>query len=289
MTGKFGTLNDCYLLEGEAHNARVGAGSTVKDCYIKNGMSRNGSASMIVWNETSPNGEGITCEGTTFETDYSITTTRWDNLQAIYSHYNTSGSFGVATLSNCTFKGLKATGELNDCASITYINCTWTNNKFGLGCGSRAGGPINIVGGIWTSDKTSQRFITSTFGGQTITLTGVTIIQAAGTDVGLIRCSPATLGVVLNSCTFRNTSTTASKICVGITTPATVTIDHCTFEDGGGGNWDYEIYVPATATGLSLTSDYNSFLPNQRFNWLGTIITTLADWQSASGQDANST
>jgi hypothetical protein len=271
--GGFVNASNLLVEEGTVHNIIARPGSNLLNVDCHNSYYAGYSATMIVLNDDVAAGEASTFTNCTMRQD-----TKGTAITGFYCHRNTSGIYGTITLTNCIFTNTNGPASAANTALVILSGCTVTNNDAG----------VTIVNaGI------EYRLLNHTHVGSN---NNALVVQAANT-------------VLWDGGTCNMTTSLSQTIYCSVA--ATLTIQNVAFDGGTGSciwmeiaagaaaaifdfnhnhydNYDNYVYY-LQPTNPTLSSDYNHFeLAANRFNYNGTLYSTVAAWQAA-GYDAHST
>lgn len=275
--GRFGYGEDCIANFGGKHNIYCRTGSSLYGCAALEFHYSPGIGSiMFVFNEDTPNGEGVTfaycqCRCSTGFALGSLDT-------AIDGHVNVSGSFGTVASSYCyvEYVGFAYGGNTNQ--NLYYCGT--------LNCTGDGGTNLIITGGNFVGCVSGLSLTPPNAG--VYTWTGLTISTSGPTSEGIVK--PNTTGITINltNCVISRASGLFSG-CVGLNNASTWIVNGCTFTTTGQ-------YYNSTSAGSSITADNNVFASGNLTNaWNAEVggmaqsYSTLTAWQVASGQDTHST
>jgi hypothetical protein len=286
--GPGSTLTDCKSYDGNKHNIYVRAGCHLTNCLMQDAYFYE-SATMFVLNDDTPNGEETTVTNCTFEMS-SRAVAWWGNIAGVFGHKNVSGSFGNITFTGCTFINLfQAVTDIADTPVQSFVNCTFTNCARGWASLTAAAHTVNLTDCTWSSVVANQRFLDIEQALITVNIDGCQIDFNGSTDVGTIYVVAAAT-VEVKNCTFKNNGFFVAIALYNSSADAVLNFHHNTFDYVHGGSaWGFTYnYWVAGGAPAGFISDYNSFAAGEE--WQGiTAYHNLADWRTASGQDAHST
>lgn len=264
-------LTNCRFEDGSKHNVIYRENSILTDCVAENSYYGGQGATLFVLNQTSPT--GLPCQHIRCQALNTIGST---NVDGFYAHINTSGEFGDQYFEDCDVVGCDDSYNFLQVGTVTLDNCRATGF---LITGVQLYTDLIIRNGCqFKASSGSQRAIYMLGGtGQTLDM-----------DDSYICVGNSSGGAI-----YVNGDN------------ATLNIDNCIIKGAGS-----LIYFPSTETGLVLNSHNNLFdtaardydlrgtstinSDDNQFNgeaWVRIGVTeynTLAAYQAASDQDANS-
>lgn len=281
--GPYTELVDCIFEDGNQHNCYVGAGSNVIGCTFVDAYW-NSTATMLVINENTPNGEDSLIKNCTFKfSDYNAP--RNPNTGYANCHHNVSSNFGTITVQGCKFQDLACVrpGEFNHADTVVFENCTWIDCA-AMFCTMQS--PLTLRKCTFSSIRTGIYAANIDIDhGFAISIEGCIFAISGSTTNGIIRII-GPLTVKMTDCIFvNNTAEVLSNAIYSQSAGATLDLSNCTFK--GSRNWQF-IYRFVTA-GFTWSSDYNAFGPNFLTSIFGSTYNSLAAHQFGTGQDLNGT
>jgi hypothetical protein len=276
VMGTSATVTNCDAYFGSKHNVYVKDGSTLTNVAAVKAYfdPSQPSKSYFVYNDNTPAGLGVTYTGCSVSNGGVLDS----DAQGWYGHYNTSGSFGTVTYTNCTAADMGA-GFDGIHADIVCTGCAATN----CGAGYRAENAGN------TFDITNCSVSIDTNSGMGVKIDGAAIVTIANTTITTSVTWSAQEGVRTETAGLDLTiteTTTFENLVYGI---------RCLSGDGtinvSGGDFIGMVRNYDTAAGgPTITSDFNRFrAATQDFNVQGVLYGDVAAYQAGTGQDANST
>jgi hypothetical protein len=270
--GNFGRLENCICRDGSKHNLYVRTGAYLKKVEAVEAYYAGMPATMFVYNDNSPNSEGVT-----FEQCTARCTKRDARVTGFYGHRNVSGDFGVVKYDRCQaincnlgFQGDHATKvQISD---LTVQDCTFAVRTGGTpltGVGLRVTGPCNNVVGI-TSGEPQIRL--SEIDAQVECENSLLVYTKSGGDISI------------TDSRFQGASFAgANRIFYIENEKTSLTLTRNVYGDG----FAHVYYMPKVGT---VASDENCFeAEKSSFKMNGADYVTVSDWQRDADQDTNST
>lgn len=287
VTGRSAVLRNCNFDQGSKHNVYFKDGSLLEDCDAAD-AHYNSDTSTYVYNEDTPASLGVTLRRCSASMPALPSL---GNYKGVSGHRNgASGDFGTLTFEDCTFTNLyQAWANLGNAPIVNISGGTVTDCK---GLINPAGGQVITVSDL-SSDCTPGL---GSFGFANINLSNGADVSF--TDCSLIADSPQTALIFVNAsnATLRllrtYMRTTLAAVCIRFQTSVTGNtweMDECILDASA-----QQVIVSATSDVPDFTGDNNCYMRTgqaQQFAciWNGTTHNTIAPWQAATGQDANST
>lgn len=271
IAGRSSTLTDCVATDGSKHNVYVKDG-----CILTNVTATDaywtGNTTLFVYNESTPAGLGVSfinCTAT--QSAYSGSTI------GFYGHRNgASGTFGDLIISGCTVSNCVAAFEFAHIDSVaTFANNTIDNCYEGY----RVDHPVSITG-LSGISGTATLMIVNIRQAVAVTISDSGFCLKNG-DYGVR--STTTPAVVVEDCVASYSDEAGSAAVVRLTTAAaTITYNRNTHHDLVRGGW-------FDNASLVFVGDYNSYGLTVGPAYQAGTFYNLANWQTHTGQDANST
>lgn len=280
--GKNSILRDCFITEGNSHNAYMRAGGSAYNCIFEDAYHTAGSTLLVI-NDDNLAGEHSVISGCTFRLA-GLDSPNDALVGVMNAHNNVSGSFGTIIVEDCTFENFSTAGGMifpNDVDDVYLINPVYINCRMGVTyCGALQS--YTVIGGSFTSNVPNQRAISLTSPGAPLNVDGFVINQQGTTDVGEITLTTAYELALKNVVLNAGSDVRAALYCSNA--GANITIENLNCNNAGGWSWIYNIVAGAT-----FASDYNRF-GGTNFNMQigGQTYTSLAAYQAATGQDTHS-
>jgi hypothetical protein len=284
--GQRALVDSCTFDDWYNHAVYAGDGSVIQNCTILEHSLNDDNGTAIVFNEDTPVGLGVSALNNAFSNSV------YDpEYIGVFGHRNTSGDFGLLTISGNTCTNIQRLTDASHITAMTLTDNTLTNCKTLL----RPGEPnitYTLSGNRFTTTNAAINVRTIESAGAA---TGVTInitddhYIAAVVDSGsifinnndytvtltdsLIQITTSDLG----ACYFVNTTPTGAVLTMNGTTLKTV---------DSRSIWDL-------GTTLTYTGDNNIFcVDNDADDFVSRYhnvdYATLALWRTATGQDASS-
>lgn len=266
--GKFGIASNVIAYAGQKHSILSRAGTYHYNVQALGAYfpATLGNLSLFIFNENTPNLEGITYDGCNADRQ----STPGTNDSGYFGHVNTSGNFGVVRFLNSSAENTDfGFGTGTTTANIAYnLTADRTNN---------AG--VQTGGGMWHIANSHLMGVTRSvvmFGSANITNTTLT----GPSGVGSIYMAISGLSLSVAGSTF------TSAVGIYSAQGATSTIYSHNNNFTGTGTQFYQF---PTASLPAIDSDGNAFAPSGAFAVVNGIVYTLPQWRTLSGQDAHST
>jgi hypothetical protein len=264
----YGSKHNCYM----RHGSNV-TGGTFAEAYYTSG------ATLLVLNDDTPAGENSTISGATFV----ISTAYSANYGGFTCHKNTSGAFGTVTFDDCTFDNLNAAVSFLDIAAAAVTNCDFDDCTE---CVRTSTAVVHTVTGCTCTGTARGTLIGTAVVGATANVTSCTVNTSSATRGISIIHNNTTLTVTNSSITGTGYTATVGAILVNTgVTGAVVTVNGTTLNVNAGNN--YRFLAAPTYVGNN-----NTFIltgaPELSIRNGASTYTTIADWRTASSQDANS-
>lgn len=269
--GRFGRLENCVCRDGSKHNLYVRTGTVIKKVEAVDAYYAGNPASLFIYNDDSPNSEGVT-----FERCIARCTKRDARTTGFYGHRNVSGDFGLLKYDHCQaincnlgFQGNHATEvQLTD---LIVKDCTFSIRTGGTmltGTGLRVTGPCSMVVGI-TSGEPKVRL--SRINTQVDCENTLIVYTKSGGDI------------TISDSIFQGTSFIgANRIFYIENAKTSLQLTRNVYGDG----FAHVYYMPQVG---SLTSDNNCFESEKSsFKLNGFDFAMVSDWQRSTNQDINS-
>lgn len=266
--GKYSVISDCEAVDGNTHAIFVREGSRVSggrygDCY-----NHTTGPTILIAFDSNPVA-GVTVEDVEF-----FQTTYYSNLLGVYMHTG-AGTFPSLSLARNTFDNIAVPISAANCTQLTSVDDTLTNF---------------LTGFKPACDATFTRLnLSSPKSGGTMGISdaaGITVVVDEATGVFN---STANLRSVHNNTDFtlKNSHLTGmNQVLAGSGTGQRWTMRDNVFVPNG--RMSVIVNLPADA---ELDFDYNDYGGATGVWQIAgvTVATTLAEWQSYSGQDLHST
>lgn len=273
--GRYAFVSNVRADEGTKHNMLVHAGSTVQHSSLREAYYAGQSLILLVYNENTPNGEGLTFRNVTASMPtYTL------GAVGVSGHYNQGGSFGW----------------------IVFDSITVTNCQSGIADGSNTGATFTTIAVSGGQGGITVYSPAATISGATITATGQAV-TIANADTSVSITSSSLTSSVANQGAVRSTGT-------GVT----LTLANSTIANTSAGSFAVELtgassrltmsgntftFTPGTRNAYKLASGFSAFVSNGNAfpsnvgsNSVANINSTwytLAQVRSTFGQDTTST
>ena len=270
VAGRSCTLTDCTFAQGAYHNILVEDGATVTGCTFDNAYRGSTNSSMMVFNENTPAGLGITVQNCTFSLD-----TYDSYIGGLTGHNNVAGSFGAITVDNCTFTNVDVAIQPDDCGTVTVTDCIVTGIRLGI----RDSHALTwVIDSLTFSTGVAGARVLSIESASTVTGTDITASVTGGVSGGMIYVTAAaTIDVTDSSFTITASGSRRGFYCTNA--GADLTMNNNTYSD----SFLQYYYLNPECT---WTSDNNCFLVDFASTIIGaTTYNTLADHQAGTGKD----
>lgn len=285
-------IKNCTFRQGSSHSLYVMPVGNVTDCTFIDCYNGTAGCTMLNYNKNIANGEDETIARCTFQMDNA-------NIYAapINGHNNTSGYFGTITIADCTFDGFTTSGIMFGCnhaSQIVMTNPTFIDS-YGISgpatSAVNAGCNFTVTGGTWDSVVAGLRAVSYTGVMAPLVMTEFTMTLDVLPSPSLVFWG-ANATINISNCIFKSNLGAGSRVAIqGQTCPtANVTLNNNTFHTGSG-SWTYHYGWLASASGMALASDNNTFeLTTFGMYIFGATYASLATYQAAVAPiDANST
>ena len=283
--GSASYIQGCTADLGGKHNLFAPGGSTVDGCSFTDEYYPS-SGNMLVFFDGVGSGLPVTVKNSTFLQTQNIT---GNVVSAIFTHTG-SGSLGAMTVSTSTMaatNGSKLSGIGGTNLSSLSINDVIASSTANLVSAS-----VNTT--LTNSQMVSSYTTTTALIGTAASNITVTVsnTQACLNNIqnGIVVAQNASTSITLAGNTFYVGATQGFPYDVfrSISGSSTLIANNNVLDSGKASAyaWDF-----GSQTGVSYTGNNNSYaLPNLT-RWIlgGTTYTSFAAWQTASGQDSNST
>lgn len=276
--GAFSTVANCISEDGNKHNFYARRGTNYYNCLARDAYF-NDQATAFVLNDDTPNGET-----SNYDSCVVLMPLYTSYMTGFYGHHNVSGSFGKVTYSNCKTTNCASGWALSDATSAEYRNCYGTNNRYDFALTNA--GTFSIIGGEYISIYAGSAMINNTVNACTIIVSSV-LSDKSDLQNGHVFSGVASTVSIVN-CKFiaRKTNATFQIGTYMSVTGGSLYLRNNRYEAPNLAAGPYFIFCASTTT---LDSDYNSFArANMYANVNGGNYATIADYQTATGQDAHS-
>jgi len=278
--GRYGLIDACVVEDGGAHNLLLADGGVLKNSNIRNAYC-NASANIVVFYDVNPVSAGITISNCQFSNR------AWDtNINGPFCHSDGTGNLGTFTIEDCAFTNINVCISHDDIAAITIrrntatnckkffragqaITCTLNNNTVSGAVSGQtinavetgvAGAIINLTDEVYDIDSPANAAVFVQHSNTVLTMNNVHIEQVnASVASGCVMTNSSLSGIALTIYDSELISNSGQNI-RGLSAPASYEGDRNCFDLAGGIN----------------------------IRWGGSTYTSLATWQAASTQDANS-
>lgn len=273
--GKNSLLANSIAEEGHKHNVYVRTGCFVANVIATKSYYAGVSSSLFVYNEDSPNNEGVN-----FQNCQALLDT-WSTAAAgFYGHNNVSGSFGRITYDGCIAENLSAAFQGQHASLMIARNCIVTDCQSAIW--PSAGSNWNIENMSFVSSIVNSRGVSFQGDNVIVTIDGYDMVFSANGAVAI--------GIFAN-----NTPVVDIK---GMKIDGVAGDTYGVWHSGAGGtvqvqDSDYSEMYRTYRTELNsaaITSDYNRFRQASLSSRVqGTDYATVALYQAGTGQDSHST
>jgi len=272
--GKYGSLYNSLCEDGNAHNLIVATGTYCYNVEARNCYYSVSSKAMFVFNEDTPNNEGVTFENCKATNDILVA-----GAEGWYGHANVSGSFGVVKFINCTVERCTSPLSAVSFTQMILSGLTITGCTFGLNA-NYAGATYTVTNLTIVHTGNNALLVQAD---ATMTVNGAVITMPTCPNQAIFISAPGSL--TLNNVRITCPDGVGYPILVQDTAGATgglINFQNCTF-DGFRGDF---YYLP---TAIIVLSDGNRFISPTSYQWVlgGTTYTSFALWQAA-GYDLHS-
>lgn len=269
--GQFSLIIDCEALEGNKHSLYMRAGSRAINTRASKWYYSSFNDGMFVYNDNTPNGEGIAFIGCTADNGGSYQA----NSIAFAGHRNVSGSFGEVLVRDCKARDMGAVFSLKDATLARIENFQSEDASCKELCRNRCN--THIEGGAFASSIFQARAINPQAGGLEITAYGLIVdLHEAGQSV-VVFVAQNDVELTLSGCDFTPHTGSYMLQCTG---------QGLKFSAAGNRfGAAYQHYRLNNAP-QEISSDYNRFGAGGFYSG-GTTYADLAAWQ-ATGQDEHS-
>lgn len=282
-------LRNCTLNLGGKHNAFLTGGGICTGCTF-NDAYYTSSSNMLVFFEGTGSGLGVNVFSTTF--NYGVNTAGQGNpINAVGSHAN-AGTLGPFVSSNLN---INATGTVNTFTGIEPSNVSSMSITGGVlqggiqeGIGMDDSISLTVTGTQYVSTWNQNHFI-GPGNSTTITLTN-TLACVTNVQTAIFRMNsktPVTLTMTGNNWYLQSTQGAAFWefiACAG-SERLDITANNNTFHSAKAGAWYFDMGTNASNVFTGNSNHYVGTSPN--WFWHGSTKTSLATWQSSTGQDAS--
>lgn len=283
-TGDDSVVRGCVANYGTIHNLYVGEGSLIENCTVKYALFTGESNAYIVANKTSPTGKPVTLRNNVVGEDvYNSTAT------GFYCHNNSGNAsqlFGAVLLEDNTWQNIGVAITAFHIPSLTANREIFNDVRMAVRGDAAVVYELNDC--TYTNLVQQARYAQANANGCTIRLNRCTLSTPLVYDGLLYMFNRSGETFEVRECRFTLTGNTGNRwgLWVNGTSPnATLRL----YDTDWIGEWaTYEIDFGAN-TGATFEGDRNCYPTSFRARINSTDYLTLAAWQTATGQDANST
>lgn len=279
VVGRSGSAYDIQVSEGNTHNILVRANTYVEDLVADEAYANVGSEIPFVYYEnTPPANSTVTC------VDCSVTRTSGSGT-AFYGHTGGGSTFKTFTLTNPTVSQANSSIGFNSANTdnFTVTNATVSNGSTAVKSGA-ASTTINTL--AFTPTVAGQAVIQTDTASTTWNITDVTVTTGSINTGAFFQASHASTTATITGTNY--SSDTGKGHIYGIRSTQAgfqLTSTQNSWRANSGGI----CYSFSNGTNLSYSSDYNNFVTQCTFSIAGSNYSTVADYKTGTGQDANST
>lgn len=284
--GVNGRLDDCLVPQAGKYGILCRDGSVINNCTVHDTYTPLEAVTMGIHPfDPAPQGRGVTITGCTVAP--SVARQRYGkNLSGITVHASVGTDMGSLTIRNCVLRDLTfALSNPRHTSTVVVQQCRFEGCQYLHVAPSDApeGATVLIDDCDWVSDVFSQRAIDVQYAMAAITVRNYRATLLAAPSSGYV-CVRAAAPVTVEDCTFTTEQGATNRIAVFCSgAGSNLTLRRNVFD---GLTWALVYRFTAVPT---YTSDYNIFAPNFVAAIGEDTYNNLADYQAATGQDANST
>ncbi|MGA2185637.1 MAG: hypothetical protein ABSH47_21675 [Bryobacteraceae bacterium] len=266
------SASNCLVTDGSLHNMYVAPGAVISNCTVTNATWNQSGANggvLIIVNKNVGAGESVTFNNVTI-----TNTAQNNNVQGIYGHVNTSGTFGTLTLNNVTISNVYTAVISGGFTGLAVNGGTFAGSFTGISIGSSR---VNIVGASITAGSRGLDFQSNT----TASVNNNTFLATAGYSATDIFGVPKGATFDGNHFGYGSSGEFAFYDAAG---GAQLTVTNSYFRTNG------YVYNLKAASEI-VSSDYNtlaSYLSGTEYGINGTNY-NFSGWKTLSGQDSHST
>jgi hypothetical protein len=273
--GRSGIIRHCQIDEGSKHNAYMMDGGGVFGSIFSECFSTLTTSTTIVFNENTPQGLGVAV----YDSAFKNATFRSSN-GAIYSHNNTSGSFGDATMSRIYSIGNNNLCEMRNVDSISIFRPYQIAGAFLVRSQAAIAHKLNDP--YIVLDINGAGIVKTNVDGSTFVIRGGYGEMTNTTNTGYcgLNHNNTTL-IIENTYLFYNNATNNPREGIYTTTAKT----GITIVARGNKYRGWLRAINDLATGTTVRSNNNQFCADMRNRIAGTDHLTIAAYQAATEQD----
>lgn len=282
LRGLRNVVRNCDVLHGSKHNLLIGSGRLIGGSVKFAEWSSSKTLGVFYLDE--PNGATAYCEGTEFEWT-TADLAALNNMSALLCHRGVSATtvYAPVIIKDAVARYCSNAWNIGGAESLLLDNCQ------SIDC--RAFAPVNIDTEIWgglcaTPTLTVQcSAVSAQADGTTLTVGGGFTTRLYWTNTAAFVCLSANATIDFDDVVFDGSRKAVTSRAIGIGGAASnlaLTVRNTDFTG-------MDVMYFGTLADTTLDSDFNT-VPSGIDNTInGTTYTTFAAYQSATGQDANST
>jgi hypothetical protein len=267
-------LLNCQATDFSDHAIIVGDNSLIDGCTVQNGYwGTNNNAAIVVFDSAGiVNPKGATISNTTLS--QNVPAAIAEATTALMAHTDASFVFPIITVTNVTATGWTVTNGFNNTTAATLTNLTSNSEVTGASGMTLTLNACHITQAALSALNTSGNTIVN---GGTLTVTG-------STSNGIVLLQGGATLTIENGAILTATSS-VNGVYVNHT-GSSIALNNSTISLSTSGN---NVFLTSPDL-FTYTGNNNTFIGTN--NWWkngGTLYTSLSAWQTATGQDANST